>query len=229
MAILTSKNLSVEYNRITALSDITLNIEKGEYLCLLGNNGSGKSTFIKTAVGLIKPTKGEVKINLPNDKVSYLPQQNIAERDFPATVREIVLTGTQKQGKSRPFYTKNDREDAERAMEQMGITQIAKKRIGDLSGGQQQRAMLARAICRSPELLILDEPCAGLDVNISREIYSILLELNKKGVTIIMASHDMEEIGKYGNRFIVLNQKLEFDGNNQEWHFYHHHRECKHD
>ncbi len=229
MSILTAKNLCVEYSRIPALIDLSLNIEKGEYVCLLGNNGSGKSTFLKTAVGLIKPTSGEVKINLLNDKISYLPQQNNVDKDFPAVVWEIVLTGTQKPGKFHPFYTKADREKAKNAMEQMGITHIAKKRIGNLSGGQQQRVMLARAICRNPELLILDEPCAGLDINISREIYSILQDLNKKGVTIIMASHDMEEIGKYGNRFVVLNQKLEFDGNNHEWHFYHHHRGCNHD
>ncbi len=113
MSILTAKNLCVEYNKVLALSDLTLNIEKGEYVCLLGNNGSGKSTFLKTSVGLIKPASGEVKINLPEHKISYLPQQNMAEKDFPATVSEIVLTGTQKTGEFRPFYTKKDRKDAE--------------------------------------------------------------------------------------------------------------------
>lgn len=229
MSVLTANNLSVEYNKIPALVDLTLNVEQGEYLCLLGNNGSGKSTFLKTAVGLVKPTRGQVKINLPYYKVSYLPQQNHVEKDFPATVNEIVLTGTQRPGEFKPFYTKNDKLSAQKAMEQMGITHIAKKRIGNLSGGQQQRVMLARAICRSPELIILDEPCAGLDVNISHEIYSILADLNKQGVTVIMASHDMEEIGKYGTRFVVLNQRKEFDGDRKEWHFYHHHRGCDHE
>ena len=229
MSVLQAEKLCVSYNRIPALCNVNLSVEQGEYVCLLGNNGSGKSTLLKTAVGLNPVDSGSITINLAPDKVSYLPQQNPVEKGFPATVREVVMTGTQKPGKFTPFYTKEQKALCDAAMEQMGICEIANKRIANLSGGQQQRVMLARAICRQPSLLILDEPCAGLDVNISEQIYSILADLNSKGVTILMASHDMEEIGKYGSRFIVLNKSVEFDGNNREWHFYHHHRGCNHD
>ena len=118
---------------------------------------------------------------------------------------------------------------ADRAIETMGIGAIASQRIGGLSGGQQQRVMIARSICRKPKLLFLDEPCAGLDAQISAEIYTMLKKFNGDGMTIVMVSHDMEEIGKYADRVAVINQKIEFDGNAEAWHFYHHHRGCHHD
>ena len=111
----------------------------------------------------------------------------------------------------------------------MGIEKIASKRVGCLSGGQQQRVMIARSICRNPRLLFLDEPCAGLDAQISAEIYTMLKGFNKRGMTVVMVSHDMEEIGKYADRVVVINQKIEFDGDAEAWHFYHHHRGCHHD
>lgn len=230
MNILSVKDLTVSYGRVPALENVSLDVEEGQYLCLVGNNGSGKSTLLKAVMGLVPFDKGSISTPLSPDEISYLPQQNPVEKGFPATVKEVVLTGTQKSGKRLcTFYSKEDKELAHRAIETMGIEKIASKRVGCLSGGQQQRVMIARSICRNPRLLFLDEPCAGLDAQISAEIYTMLKEFNKRGMTVVMVSHDMEEIGKYADRVVVINQKIEFDGNAEAWHFYHHHRGCHHD
>lgn len=230
MNILSVKDLTVSYGRVPALENVSLDVEEGQYLCLVGNNGSGKSTLLKAVMGLVPFDKGSISTPLSPDEISYLPQQNPVEKGFPATVKEVVLTGTQKSGKRLcTFYTKEDKELARRAIETMGIEKIASKRVGCLSGGQQQRVMIARSICRNPRLLFLDEPCAGLDAQISAEIYTMLKGFNKRGMTVVMVSHDMEEIGKYADRVVVINQKIEFDGDAEAWHFYHHHRGCHHD
>lgn len=230
MNILSVKGLTVSYGRVPALENVSLDVEEGQYLCLVGNNGSGKSTLLKAVMGLVPFDKGSISTPLSPDEISYLPQQNPVEKGFPATVKEVVLTGTQKSGKRLcTFYSKEDKELARRAIETMGIEKIASKRVGCLSGGQQQRVMIARSICRNPRLLFLDEPCAGLDAQISAEIYTMLKGFNKRGMTVVMVSHDMEEIGKYADRVVVINQKIEFDGDAEAWHFYHHHRGCHHD
>lgn len=230
MNILSVKDLTVSYGRVPALENVSLDVEEGQYLCLVGNNGSGKSTLLKAVMGLVPFDKGSISTPLSPDEMSYLPQQNPVEKGFPATVKEVVLTGTQKSGKRLcTFYSKEDKELARRAIETMGIEKIASKRVGCLSGGQQQRVMIARSICRNPRLLFLDEPCAGLDAQISAEIYTMLKGFNKRGMTVVMVSHDMEEIGKYADRVVVINQKIEFDGDAEAWHFYHHHRGCHHD
>ena len=230
MNILSVKDLTVSYGRVPALENVSLDVEEGQYLCLVGNNGSGKSTLLKAVMGLVPFDKGSISTPLSPDEISYLPQQNPVEKGFPATVKEVVLTGTQKSGKRLcTFYSKEDKELARRAIETMGIEKIASKRVGCLSGGQQKRVMIARSICRNPRLLFLDEPCAGLDAQISAEIYTMLKGFNKRGMTVVMVSHDMEEIGKYADRVVVINQKIEFDGDAEAWHFYHHHRGCHHD
>ena len=230
MNILSVKDLTVSYGRVPALENVSLDVEEGQYLCLVGNNGSGKSTLLKAVMGLVPFDKGSISTPLSPDEISYLSQQNPVEKGFPATVKEVVLTGTQKSGKRLcTFYSKEDKELARRAIETMGIEKIASKRVGCLSGGQQQRVMIARSICRNPRLLFLDEPCAGLDAQISAEIYTMLKGFNKRGMTVVMVSHDMEEIGKYADRVVVINQKIEFDGDAEAWHFYHHHRGCHHD
>lgn len=218
MELITVKGLSVAYGGNLALHDIDLVVRQGDYLCIVGENGSGKSTLMKALFGLVKINEGEVRFHIPKEQVSYLPQINLAQRDFPATVREVVLCGTQKKGKSFSFYSKEDRRQAENAMERLEITSIAGKRIGDLSGGQQQRALLARALCREPKLLILDEPCAGLDAVITEEFYTLLAQLRKKqGVSIVMASHDMEQVERYASRVVQVNHTVEYDGTAGGW------------
>ena len=140
------------------------------------------------------------------------------ERDFPATVREVVLAGMQRSGRRFPFYTREDRKKAADAMETLDITDLADYRIGNLSGGQKQRVLLARALCREPKLLILDEPCAGLDPAITAEFYSLIDHINKKqGVTILMVSHDLDQVEQYASHIIMMNQTVEFDGDHEAW------------
>lgn len=217
MNIITVTNLKTTYNGHTAIKDVSFKIEKGEYVCLIGENGSGKSTLLKTIVGLNKKDEGEISINVEPDKVSYLAQNNLVDINFPATAKEIIMTGTQKHGKI-PFYNKEDNNNFNEICNELSISDIINKKIAELSGGQRQRVMLARALIRKPELLILDEPCSGLDSNITKEFYRILNKLNKeKGLTIVMATHDLDEVEAENARVICMATVVKFNGSIQEW------------
>lgn len=220
MAILEVRDVSIIYSddgRV-AVEHASFKIEAGEYACMIGSNGSGKSTLVKGIVGLVPVTSGEIIHALTPQQYAYLSQVTDIERDFPATVREVVLTGMQRSGRRFPFYTKEDRRRGAEAMETLGIADLADYRIGNLSGGQKQRVLLARAFCRNPKLLILDEPCAGLDPAITAEFYELINTFNKKhGVTILMVSHDLEQVEQYASHIIMMNQTVEFDGDNHAW------------
>jgi zinc transport system ATP-binding protein len=188
---------------------------------LVGSNGSGKSTILKSLFNLVHPNRGKISLLLDKSQISYVPQINMAMRDFPATVFEIMLTGTQKKHKHFPFYTKKDIKTANDAIELLGIGAISKKRIGQLSGGQQQRVMLARAMCRDPKLLVLDEPYVRLDTELSAELNNLFEMLYKeKGITIFMSSHSMSEITKDASRIIILDKLIKFDGSVDEYYEY---------
>ena len=217
MGILEVKNLKVSYSNHTAIEDINFEVNDGEYVCLMGENGSGKSTLIKTIVGLKKADEGEVKINIPLDKLSYLSQTNLQDLDFPATAREIIMLGRQEH-KKLPFYTAKDKELYKKIVEQLKIEDIQDKRIGDLSGGQKQRVFIARALIKEPKLLILDEPATGLDYNITKELYDILEKKNKEEkLTIIMATHDLDEVEHIKPRIICLAKTVKYDGEMEGW------------
>lgn len=217
MTILEVENIKVSYSNHTALENINFKIEDGEYVCLVGENGSGKSTLVKTIVGLLKQDSGEVRVNISLDEVSYLSQTNLKDLNFPATAKEIIMSGVQKHGKF-PFYTKKDKEVYERVVKQLKIEKLQNKRIGDLSGGQKQRVLIARALIREPKLLILDEPATGLDYNITKELYKILEKQNKENkMTIIMATHDLDEIEEIKPRIIFLAKTIKYDGNFEGW------------
>ena len=174
--------------------------------------------MIKGIAGLIGVSRGSIHRPLPIEGYAYLSQNHMIDKDFPATVAEVVLSGTQKQGKRLPFYTRSDRKTAAQVMAMMGIDEFAGRRIGNLSGGQQQRVLLARAFCRDPKLLLLDEPCAGLDPAMTREFYGILDRLNReKHIAVLMVSHDLEQVRQYAHRVIVMDQTVEFDGTRDEW------------
>ena len=215
--VLEVKNLQVSYNNHVAIDKINFKIDQGEYVCFIGENGSGKSTLIKTIMGLKKENKGEIKLNISRDEVSYLEQGDLKKIDFPATAKEIIMTGVQKHNKL-PFYTKQDKEKFKKVISELKIEEIVNRRIGDLSGGQKQRVLLARALIREPKLIILDEPATGLDAKITRELYKILNKLNKEqNVTIIMATHDLDELKAIKPRIIFLAKTIKYDGDFENW------------
>lgn len=217
MNILEVKNVSTSYSGHTAIKNVNFNVQPHEYICLVGENGSGKSTLIKTIVGINKKDSGEIITNIKPEKISYLAQNNMTDLNFPATAKEIIMTGVQKH-KVLPFYKKDDYKKFDEVCELLNIKNIINKQIGELSGGQRQRIMLARALIRKPELLILDEPCSGLDINITKELYDILNKLNKEhGLTIIMATHDLEEIKNMNVRVICMATTIKFDGKIEDW------------
>lgn len=217
MTVLEVENLKVSYSNHTALENINLKINEGDYVCLVGENGSGKSTLVKTIVGLLKPDEGNVFLNISLNEVAYLSQMNLKDLDFPATAKEIIMSGTQKHGKF-PFYTKKDKNIYEKVIKQLKIEELQNKRIGDLSGGQKQRILIARALIREPKLLILDEPATGLDYNITKELYKILENQNKENkMTIIMATHDLDELNEIKPRIIYLAKTVKYDGDLESW------------
>ena len=217
MNILEVKNLTASYDNNEAIKNVNFVVEKGDYVCLVGENGSGKSTLIKTIVGLHKKDSGEIIKNISDDKIAYVAQNNMKDLDFPATAKEIIMTGVQRNMKL-PFYTKKDWILFDEVCNLLNINNIINNQIGNLSGGQRQRVMLARAIIRKPELIILDEPCSGLDMNITKDLYEILNALNKEqNITIIMATHDLEVIKSMDVRAICMATTVKFDGKIQEW------------
>jgi zinc transport system ATP-binding protein len=217
MTVLEVENLKVSYSNHIALENINFKIEDGEYVCLVGENGSGKSTLVKTIVGLLKPEEGKVGLNISLDEVAYLSQTNLKDLNFPATSKEIIMSGVQKHNKL-PFYTRKDKEIYQKVIKDLKIEDLQNRRIGDLSGGQKQRVLIARALIREPKLLILDEPATGLDYNITKELYKILNSLNKeKKMTIIMATHDLDEIEEINPRIICLARTVKYNGNLDGW------------
>lgn len=220
MDLLTLDRVSIVYDneREFAVENVSFSVCEGEYICLVGSNGSGKSTLLKGITGLTPLRGGKIHRYLKPDEYGYLSQYHMIDRNFPATVYEVILSGTQSREKHCPFYTKEDKKLAQKAMDMFGVKSFKSKRIGHLSGGQQQRVLLARAFCKSPKMLLLDEPCAGLDPVITKEFYEILARLNdEEHIAILMASHDMDQVENYAKRVIVMDQSVEFDGSVEQW------------
>ena len=201
------KNLCLGYGNNIVVKDLSFSVSAGEYVCVTGSNGSGKSTLIKTILGLKSPISGSVEFceGFTKNQIGYLPQQTDFQKDFPASVREIVLSGFQGKCGLRPYYNKTEKDFAKQAMSKMNILALSKKCYRELSGGQQQRVLLARALCAAGKMLILDEPVSGLDPVASSEMYNVINDLNKNDkVTIIMISHDIEAVKKYSDKIINL-------------------------
>ncbi len=218
MAQLTCENLVLGYEGHVVLENVNFSVEKGDYLCIVGENGSGKSTLMKTVLGLQKPLGGSIAFGdgVKNNEIGYLPQQTQAQRDFPATVEEIVLSGC--QGRSgRLFYGKAEKALARENMEKMHITQFAKRCYRELSGGQQQRVLLARALCATRKILLLDEPVSGLDPKVTAEMYSLIEQLNREDqVTIMMVSHDIGAAVSYATKILHVGHTM-FFGTTEEY------------
>ena len=207
MAILTANELAVGYEKQPVLKNINFQIEEGDYFCIVGENGSGKTTLMKTILGLLPPVEGSIEVGqgLMKNQIGYLPQQSDVQRDFPATVYEIVLSGCQNSLKGF-FYSKTQKKMAIENIERMGISRLKNKCYRQLSGGQQQRVLLARALCATTKVLLLDEPVAGLDPNVTKEMYELIGQLNSQGLTVIMISHDLENVKKYATAIFDVNK-----------------------
>ena len=220
MSQIECRNLVLGYEKHIVAEEINFSVDKGDYLCILGENGSGKSTLIKTLLGLTKPLSGEICFGdrLRAQEIGYLPQQTLAQRDFPASVWEIVLSGCLNRSGLRPFYTKLEKEIARENIEQLGISHLAKRCYRELSGGQQQRVLLARALCATRKMLLLDEPVAGLDPKATAELYEVIYELNQKhGTTIVMVSHDIMAAVPYASHVLHLSNKPLFFGRKEDY------------
>ena len=213
MTQLTCQNLAVGYEGRAVLENLNFSVCPGDYLCIVGENGSGKSTLMKTILGLQPPVRGKVLTGdgLRKNKIGYLPQQTPVQRDFPASVREIVLSGCQGRCGGRPFYRKGEKQLAQTAMERMQVAALAKRCYRTLSGGQQQRVLLARALCAAQNMLLLDEPVSGLDPKVTGEMYGLIQRLNREdGVTILMISHDMTATLTYASHILHLGRRVFF-------------------
>lgn len=218
MALITCQNLCLGYDGREILHDLTFTVNSGNYLCIVGENGSGKSTLMRTLLGLQPALSGEIRMGdgLKQTEIGYLPQQTLVQKDFPASVWEIVLSGCQSRNPGKPFYSKAEKELAKKNMERMGITGFAKRCYRELSGGQQQRVLLARALCATQKCLLLDEPVSGLDPKVTAEMYGLIRQLNDDGITIIMISHDIHAAVEYASHILHIGNHL-FFGTKQEY------------
>lgn len=213
MAQLTCQNLRVGYDGRAVLQGLNFEVSPGDYLCIVGENGSGKSTLMKTILGLQAPIGGTILTGdgLRKNEIGYLPQQTQVQKDFPASVREIVLSGCQGRCGRRPFYSKDEKQLAAEAMDKMQITQLAGRCYRELSGGQQQRVLLARALCATRKMLLLDEPVSGLDPRVTAEMYGLIETLNREeGITVMMISHDISAALKYASHILRIGDSVFF-------------------
>ena len=209
MARIIATDLNVGYGSRAVAEGLNFTVEQGDYLCIVGENGSGKTTLMKTLLGLQAPLSGEIrKEGLEAGAIGYLPQQTDVQKDFPASVREIVLSGFQGRCGLRPFYTREQKEQAARNMERLGISGLARRSFRELSGGQKQRVLLARALCATDKVLLLDEPVSGLDPEATELMYRIIQELNEAGTTIIMISHDLTAAETYAKHTLRMGKEV---------------------
>ena len=213
MAQFICKELTLGYDGNPILENLSFSVGAGDYLCIIGENGAGKSTLMRTILGLQPPMKGQVSMGdgLKANEIGYLPQQTVVQKDFPASVREIVRSGCQGQCGFRPFYNKKEKQLAEENIKKMGIEHLADRCYRELSGGQQQRVLLARALCATRKLLLLDEPVSGLDPKVTQEMYELIRKLNQEdGITIMMISHDLEAALRYASHILHIGKKIYF-------------------
>lgn len=219
--LITCKNLTFIYEGSNvAVKDLSFTVSKGDYLCIVGENGAGKSTLIKGLLHLKKPESGTIEYapSLDPRDIGYLPQQTPVQKDFPASVREVVLSGCLNRLRRRPFFGIREKKIALSNMERLGIADLQDRCYRELSGGQQQRVLLARALCASRKVLLLDEPAAGLDPVVTQELYDLIAGINRElGITIIMVSHDIHSSLKYTRHILQLSHRHRFFGTARDY------------
>ncbi len=212
---LEAEYITIAYERMTVVENVSIAIEAGDYVSIVGENGSGKSSLLKGILGLIPLKSGEVRFlnGISKKNIGYLPQQTLTQKEFPASVYEVVLSGCLTRRSFHPFYSQTDKNMAKHNMEKLGIMDLRKKTFGNLSGGQKQRVLLARALCATDKILFLDEPISGLDPIVTAEFYEIIDKLNKEDhLTIVMVSHDIENALKYSNKILHMKEFEYFYG-----------------
>ncbi len=209
---MTCEKLCLGYDSTEIIHDLSFSVDAGDYLCIVGENGAGKSTLMRTLLGLQNPISGEISMGdgLKQNEIGYLPQQTAVQKDFPATVWEVVLSGCQGACGLRPYYTKSEKHRASENMERMGIDKLKNRCYRELSGGQQQRVLLARALCATKKMLLLDEPVSGLDPFVTHDMYELIASLNTSGITVMMISHDIEAALKYATRVLHIGKNIFF-------------------
>ena len=219
MSYIEVKDVSIGYDGSALSKHLKFSVEKGDYLCIVGENGAGKSTLMKTLLRLQPVIKGEIVYSdeLGQNDIGYLPQQTLIQRDFPASVWEIVMSGNLAKSGLRPFYSKEDKKRAEESLKKLDAWELRKETFRNLSGGQKQRALLARALTATSKLILLDEPVSGLDAKVTEEMYKVVQNLNKEGVTIIMISHDITTAVKYASHILHLGRKQLFFGKTDDY------------
>lgn len=220
MNYITCESVSYSYDRLPVIKDLTFSVKKGDFLCIVGENGTGKSTLVKGLLGLKNADSGSVRFEngLSNRGIGYVPQMTEQAKDFPASVQEVVRSGCLNRRGFSPFYSSADLDRANAAMEKMGILAYAKRNCADLSGGQKQRMLLARALCAASDLLLLDEPTAGLDEGATEELYTLIEQLHKEdGMTILMVTHDSAVLPRLATHILYLGQHQTFFGDLSEY------------
>ena len=219
MSLITCENLTLAYDTGVVASGVSFTLEAGSYLCIVGENGSGKSTLLKSMLGLHPVDGGTLTIDPDTRRqgIGYLPQHTPAQRDFPASVKEIVRSGCLKKRGLRPFWRASDKKLADEAMARMDIDHLAGRCYRELSGGQQQRVLLARAYCATGKLILLDEPIAGLDPMAMTEMYSMIADLNREGVAVVMVSHDVSAAVQYATHILHMGKTTSFFGTTEEY------------
>lgn len=220
MALITCDNLTLSYNSTPVIKNISFSFSKGDYLCIVGENGAGKSTLIKGILGLIKPTVGKITYSdgLIQSNIGYLPQQNEIQKDFPASVYEVVISGTLNKCSTIPIYRKKQKETALMNIRLLGLESVKNKCYQDLSGGQQQRVLLARALCAADSVILLDEPVSGLDPLVTKDLYELIKHLNEHhNLSVIMVSHDINGSLKNATHILHLEHENAFFGSVKEY------------
>ena len=220
MALITLKDVTIAFEGVPAVEHVSYTVNRGDYMVIIGENGSGKSTLMRAMLGLVHPCAGTVRYGdgLRRNQIGYLPQQTAVQRDFPASVEEVVLSGCINQLGARFFYGKNLQRKAHEKMALLDIEKLSDKSYRTLSGGQQQRVLLARALCATDALLLLDEPVTGLDPGSTQELYGLIRNLNREhGVSIVMVSHDLHGSMADANKVLAVDRGIGFCGSVAEY------------
>ncbi len=220
MAIMKIEGLTLGYEGRVIEKDLSFSVEEQDYLCIIGDNGTGKTTLMRAILGIKKPTKGSICLlnGLKRNQIGYLAQQTEIQRDFPASVWEVVLSGFQNKKDFSPFYSREEKKNARESLKILGIEDLKHQCYRELSGGQQQRVLLARAMGAADRVLVLDEPTTGLDPNMTTEFFSLVQQMNReKGVAVIMVTHDTHCAVKYSKHILHLTKGGYFYGTTHEY------------